>query len=197
MLCWRHGGQTQLGPGVAQAPPPAACDSAPLCLTVKPDTLTDLTNQMTEKVGLVHGLPYVADRQGFAATLEQVRSQGQRSGPSGGAPALTAALLCAGVLRDVSPPLLHLGQRDGDQVRDGNVMSDAEGRSGPGGGAGGLRPVHRRGLLHGQSHCRQVSINVLAVACYRALVSFNTSALASKHSDSSISIRMLRLACLH
>uniref|UniRef100_A0A3B5KR91 ceramide glucosyltransferase n=1 Tax=Xiphophorus couchianus TaxID=32473 RepID=A0A3B5KR91_9TELE len=38
----------------------------------KPDTLTDLTNQMTEKVGLVHGLPYVADRQGFAATLEQV-----------------------------------------------------------------------------------------------------------------------------
>uniref|UniRef100_A0A673MJC2 ceramide glucosyltransferase n=1 Tax=Sinocyclocheilus rhinocerous TaxID=307959 RepID=A0A673MJC2_9TELE len=27
---------------------------------------------MTEKVGLVHGLPYVADRQGFAATLEQV-----------------------------------------------------------------------------------------------------------------------------
>ncbi|XP_061603326.1 ceramide glucosyltransferase isoform X3 [Phyllopteryx taeniolatus] len=39
---------------------------------VKADTLTDLTNQMTEKVGLVHGLPYVADRQGFAATLEQV-----------------------------------------------------------------------------------------------------------------------------
>ena len=37
-----------------------------------PDTLTDLVNQMTEKVGLVHGLPYVADRQGFAATLEQV-----------------------------------------------------------------------------------------------------------------------------
>lgn len=41
-------------------------------LVVKPDTLTDMTNQMTEKVGLVHGLPYVADRQGFAATLEQV-----------------------------------------------------------------------------------------------------------------------------
>uniref|UniRef100_A0A673AXX5 ceramide glucosyltransferase n=1 Tax=Sphaeramia orbicularis TaxID=375764 RepID=A0A673AXX5_9TELE len=39
---------------------------------LKPDTLTDLANQMTEKVGLVHGLPYVADRQGFAATLEQV-----------------------------------------------------------------------------------------------------------------------------
>lgn len=42
------------------------------CVTVKPDTLTDMTNQMTEKVGLVHGLPYVSDRQGFAATLEQV-----------------------------------------------------------------------------------------------------------------------------
>ncbi|KAJ0037100.1 hypothetical protein NL108_018349, partial [Boleophthalmus pectinirostris] len=45
------------------------CDSG---IRVKSDTLTDLTNQMTEKVGLVHGLPYVADRQGFAATLEQV-----------------------------------------------------------------------------------------------------------------------------
>ncbi|MGH0180559.1 UNVERIFIED_CONTAM: hypothetical protein FKN15_016718 [Acipenser sinensis] len=45
------------------------CDSG---IRVKPDTLTDMANQMTEKVGLVHGLPYVADRQGFAATLEQV-----------------------------------------------------------------------------------------------------------------------------
>lgn len=43
-----------------------------MCVPVKADTLTDLANQMTEKVGLVHGLPYVADRQGFAATLEQV-----------------------------------------------------------------------------------------------------------------------------
>lgn len=42
------------------------------CIIVIPDTLTDMVNQMTEKVGLVHGLPYVADRQGFAATLEQV-----------------------------------------------------------------------------------------------------------------------------
>lgn len=41
-------------------------------IVVIPDTLTDMVNQMTEKVGLVHGLPYVADRQGFAATLEQV-----------------------------------------------------------------------------------------------------------------------------
>ncbi|KAM4708168.1 ceramide glucosyltransferase [Discoglossus pictus] len=45
------------------------CDSG---IKVKSDTLTDMANQMTEKVGLVHGLPYVADRQGFAATLEQV-----------------------------------------------------------------------------------------------------------------------------
>ncbi|XP_068781910.1 ceramide glucosyltransferase-like isoform X2 [Struthio camelus] len=45
------------------------CDSG---IRVIPDTLTDMANQMTEKVGLVHGLPYVADRQGFAATLEQV-----------------------------------------------------------------------------------------------------------------------------
>lgn len=45
---------------------------SPFCLIVIPDTLTDMVNQMTEKVGLVHGLPYVADRQGFAATLEQV-----------------------------------------------------------------------------------------------------------------------------
>uniref|UniRef100_A0A452HG61 ceramide glucosyltransferase n=1 Tax=Gopherus agassizii TaxID=38772 RepID=A0A452HG61_9SAUR len=45
------------------------CDSG---IRVTPDTLTDMANQMTEKVGLVHGLPYVADRQGFAATLEQV-----------------------------------------------------------------------------------------------------------------------------
>lgn len=40
--------------------------------TVRTDTLMDMASQMTEKVGLVHGLPYVADRQGFAATLEQV-----------------------------------------------------------------------------------------------------------------------------
>ncbi|XP_016870596.1 ceramide glucosyltransferase isoform X2 [Homo sapiens] len=48
------------------------CDSG---IRVIPDTLTDMVNQMTEKVGLVHGLPYVADRQGFAATLEQMESR--------------------------------------------------------------------------------------------------------------------------
>lgn len=35
-------------------------------------------------------------------------------------------------------------------------MPDEEGRAGPGGRAGRLRPVHRRGLLHGQGHRRQV-----------------------------------------
>lgn len=49
-------------------------NNSDLISTVKPDTLTDMANHMTEKVGLVHGLPYVADRQGFAATLEQVSS---------------------------------------------------------------------------------------------------------------------------
>uniref|UniRef100_A0A8C4WYP5 ceramide glucosyltransferase n=1 Tax=Eptatretus burgeri TaxID=7764 RepID=A0A8C4WYP5_EPTBU len=45
------------------------CDSG---IRVRVDTLADLAHQMTEKVGLVHGLPYTADRRGFAATLEQV-----------------------------------------------------------------------------------------------------------------------------
>uniref|UniRef100_UPI00358E3F41 ceramide glucosyltransferase isoform X3 n=1 Tax=Myxine glutinosa TaxID=7769 RepID=UPI00358E3F41 len=45
------------------------CDSG---IRVRVDTLADLARQMTEKVGLVHGLPYTADRRGFAATLEQV-----------------------------------------------------------------------------------------------------------------------------
>lgn len=63
------------------------CLSACRFSAVKPDTLTDMTNQMTEKVGLVHGLPYVADRQGFAATLEQVRTD--ESELAGGRQALT------------------------------------------------------------------------------------------------------------
>lgn len=54
----------------------AAAHPDPVDPPVQADTLADLTNQMTEKVGLVHGLPYVADRQGFAATLEQVRLTG-------------------------------------------------------------------------------------------------------------------------
>lgn len=62
-----------------------------------------------------------------------------------------------GVFWDVAPTLLHLCQRDGHQVRDRDVVSDAEGRFGPGWRPGGLRSVHRRGLLHGQSHRWQVS----------------------------------------
>lgn len=52
----------------------SGADANSVFVAVKADTLTDMTNQMTEKVGLVHGLPYVADRQGFAGTLEQVES---------------------------------------------------------------------------------------------------------------------------
>lgn len=73
--------------------------------SVKPDTLTDMTNQMTDKVGLVHGLPYVADRQGFAATLEQVRlTRPWRAR----VPLLTGVHLPAGVFRHVPPAVLHL-----------------------------------------------------------------------------------------
>ncbi|XP_032821689.1 ceramide glucosyltransferase [Petromyzon marinus] len=45
------------------------CDSG---IRVRPDTLLDMVLQLSKDVGLVHGLPYVADRRGFAATLEQV-----------------------------------------------------------------------------------------------------------------------------
>lgn len=111
---------------------------------------------MTDKVGLVHGLPYVADRQGFAATLEQVRltCTGERFYRRGifGAPLVTDVYLLAGVLRHVPPAVLHLCKRYGDQVCDGDVVSDEERRAGPGGRIGCLRSVHRGGLLHGQSH---------------------------------------------
>ena len=39
---------------------------------VEKDMLTDMALLMTEKVGLVHQLPFVSDRKGFAATLEKV-----------------------------------------------------------------------------------------------------------------------------
>jgi len=39
---------------------------------VKEDTLLDMVNTMTEKVGLVHQMPYVCDRAGFPAILEKV-----------------------------------------------------------------------------------------------------------------------------
>lgn len=116
-------------------------------LAVKPDTLADMANQMTEKVGLVHGLPYVADRQGFAATLEQVRptrrqvEQARKRRASALRP--NGRYLLTGIFRHVPPSLLHLCKCDGDQVCDGDVVSDEEGCSGPGGRIGCLRSVHR------------------------------------------------------
>lgn len=131
--------------------------------SVKSDTLTDMTNQMTDKVGLVHGLPYVADRQGFAATLEQVRlmcpwharcSQSRCTGEHFecslhfhqcgvfGAALVTDVYLLTGIFWHVPPAVLHLCKCYGDQVRDGDVMSDEERRAGPGGRIGCLRSVH-------------------------------------------------------
>lgn len=40
--------------------------------TVKEDTLLDMIEYMTSKVGLVHQLPFTCDREGFAATFEKV-----------------------------------------------------------------------------------------------------------------------------
>ncbi|XP_061433426.1 ceramide glucosyltransferase-like [Lethenteron reissneri] len=45
------------------------CDSG---IRVEEKSLQRMAALMTERVGLVHGLPYVADRRGFSATLEQV-----------------------------------------------------------------------------------------------------------------------------
>lgn len=41
-------------------------------ITVKPDTLMDMVEHMTEKVALVHQMPFTCDREGFAATYEKV-----------------------------------------------------------------------------------------------------------------------------
>lgn len=41
---------------------------------VKEDTLQDMVNHMSEKTGLVHQMPFTSDRNGFAATLEKVRT---------------------------------------------------------------------------------------------------------------------------
>lgn len=42
-------------------------------LTVKCDTLMDMVSHMKEGVGLVHQMPFVCDRPGFAAILEKVK----------------------------------------------------------------------------------------------------------------------------
>ena len=36
------------------------------------DTLSDMVSLMTDKVGLVHQMPFTTDRPGFAGTLEKV-----------------------------------------------------------------------------------------------------------------------------
>lgn len=41
-------------------------------LRMKEDTLLDMVNHMTDNVGLVHQMPFVCDRKGFAATLEKI-----------------------------------------------------------------------------------------------------------------------------
>ena len=40
---------------------------------MKEDTLEDMVNHLNDDVGLVHQMPFVCDRDGFAATLEKVR----------------------------------------------------------------------------------------------------------------------------
>lgn len=42
-----------------------------LCL-VKNDTLMNMVDKMSEKIGLVHQMPFACDRDGFAATFEKV-----------------------------------------------------------------------------------------------------------------------------
>jgi hypothetical protein len=39
---------------------------------VREDTLIDMAMHMTSKVGLVHQMPYICNRKGFASNLEKV-----------------------------------------------------------------------------------------------------------------------------
>ena len=43
-----------------------------LCVLVKEDTLLDMVSSLSENTGLVHQMPFVCDREGFAAVLEKV-----------------------------------------------------------------------------------------------------------------------------
>ena len=45
------------------------CDSG---IRVLPPTLRDLVSKMTDKVALVHAVPYTANRKGFSSTVEKV-----------------------------------------------------------------------------------------------------------------------------
>lgn len=42
---------------------------------MKEDTLLDMIEHMTSKVGLVHQMPFTCDREGFAATFEKVKKK--------------------------------------------------------------------------------------------------------------------------
>ena len=41
-------------------------------IPVKEDTLTDMVHALKDNVGLVHQMPFVCDREGFAGILEKV-----------------------------------------------------------------------------------------------------------------------------
>ena len=43
-----------------------------MIILVKEDTLTDMVDAMTDKVGLVHQMPYTCDGVGLPSTLEKV-----------------------------------------------------------------------------------------------------------------------------
>lgn len=44
-------------------------------LAVKADTLSEMIEYMTDKVGLVHQMPFTCDREGFSATFEKVNNR--------------------------------------------------------------------------------------------------------------------------
>lgn len=44
-----------------------------MLIAVNDDSLTDMVASLNPKVGLVHQMPYVCDRKGFAAVYEKVR----------------------------------------------------------------------------------------------------------------------------
>jgi len=43
-----------------------------LSIPVKEDTLSDMVHALKDNVGLVHQMPFVCDREGFAGILEKV-----------------------------------------------------------------------------------------------------------------------------
>ena len=47
-------------------------DNVLLYVTVQEDTLVDMVSELNDQVGLVHQLPFVSDKEGFASVLEKV-----------------------------------------------------------------------------------------------------------------------------